>query len=120
MTRPSDHERLTHISDATDRIIRYSESIEFDEFCLDYKTQLAIERLLEIIGEAANHVSDELKDSAPDVPWRQLTDLCNVLSHQYFQLRLDIIWEVVVSEIPPLKIKVQDILDTFDLDSTGC
>lgn len=103
MAQPSDHERLAHMVEATDWIVKFTEDIDFDGFQLDHKTRLSVERLLEIIGEAANHISQELTDSYPNVPWRQITDLRNVVSHQYFQIRLEIIWEVAINEIPTLR-----------------
>jgi uncharacterized protein with HEPN domain len=53
------------------------------------RRQCAVERLLEIIGEAANHLSPELKEHYPTAPWRSITDLRNVVSHEYFQVRLE-------------------------------
>lgn len=114
MAQPSDYERIAHIVEAIDWIIEFVGPLDFDNFQQDHKTRLSVERLLEIIGEAANHLSDEVKNSYPTIPWRQITDLRNVISHEYFQVRLEIIWDVAINEIPPLRGQIQQIL--LDLD----
>ena len=117
MAYPNDYERLIHIAEAIDWIAQFIEPMDFDGFRLDHKTRLSIERLLEIIGEAANHINPVLKDSYPDIPWRQITDMRNVVSHEYFQIRLEIIWEVATIEIPLLGNRIQKILVDLDHDS---
>ncbi len=103
MAHPSDDERVAHIVEAIDWIIEFVEPLDSDTFQQDHKTRLSVARLLEILGEAANHISDELKEAYPNIPWRQITDLRNVISHEYFQIRLEIIWEVAINEIPSLR-----------------
>jgi uncharacterized protein with HEPN domain len=82
---------LLHIKEATDLILEYTQHLDLVGFRLDRKSQLSVERLLEILREAANHLSNELKDTYPDISWHQITDLRNVVSHEYFQVRLELI-----------------------------
>lgn len=111
MPSPSDHERLLHIQEACDLIIEYTAPLDLAAFQRDRKSQLSIERLLEIMGEAAKHISEELKASHTNVPWREITDLRNVVSHEYFQLRVEVLWGVAQQEIPKLSVKIRQILE---------
>lgn len=111
MPLPSDVERLQHIQEAIGLIVEYTQPLNLMNFLADRKSQLSVERLLEILGEAANHISPDVKSSYPEVPWRQMTDLRNVVSHEYFQVRLELIWEVATREIPPLAARVEQILN---------
>lgn len=84
--------------------------MDLDGFLDARKPQLAVERLLEIVGEAARHISSEPKRDHPHVRWRQITDLRNVVSHEYFQVRPELIWDIAASEIPALSHQIRTIL----------
>lgn len=88
--------------------------LDLSNFLKDRKTQLSIERLLEIIGEAANHVSPEVKILYPNVPWRLITDLRNVVSHEYFQVRAEVLWQVATIEVPILATQIEQILKELE------
>ena len=113
MPPPSDQVRLRHIQEAIELITQYVSGMDLDEFLDDRKTQLSVERLLEIVGEATRHISSELKRDHPHVPWRQITDLRNVVSHEYFQVRPELIWDFAVNEIPTLSHQIRTILQDF-------
>ena len=98
------------MQNAIELIIEFTMQTDLDGFLHDRKTQLSIERLLEILGEAANYITPELKANYPDVPWRQITDLRNVVSHQYFQVRVEVVWDVATQNIPVLARQIQRIL----------
>lgn len=72
--------------------------------------QLAVERNLEIIGEAAARISIELKDSTPDIPWRQIKGLRNIIAHEYGEIKQERIWALVIKEIPILITNLEDLL----------
>lgn len=65
---------------------------------------------LEIIGEAANRVSEDVRARHPEVPWRAIIDLRNLLAHGYDYVLLDRVWQVVVADLPPLEEQVRSIL----------
>ncbi len=71
---------------------------------------LALVRLLEILGEAAGQISEDVKDEHPGPPWRQAAEMRNVLIHAYFRVNLDIVWRTVRDDLPPLLELVEDIL----------
>ena len=82
------------------RIAEYIEGFSFDQFKKDYKTDDAVIRNFEIIGEAANKVPDTVKEKYPDVPWSEMYLMRNKVSHEYFGIDYDIIWDVITNELP--------------------
>ena len=82
------------------RITEYIEGFSFEQFKKDYKTVDAVIRNFEIIGEAANKVPDTIKEKYPDVPWSEMYLLRNKVSHEYFGIDYDIIWDVITNELP--------------------
>lgn len=66
-------------------------------------------RRLEIIGEAVKHLPDEIKDANPDIPWKKIGGMRDVLIHEYFGVDLKLTWEVVQKELPMLKKFVEKI-----------
>lgn len=97
--------RLQHILDAIDEILEFSEHDPHDR-----KTILAIERNIEIIGEACRHLSEELKAKYPKVPWTDIVGMRNVLIHEYFRIDAEIIWNLTKNKIPELRLDIEHIL----------
>ena len=106
---------LAHIRDAVERILKYTSEGK-SEFEHDEKTQDAVVRNLEIIGEAAKNVSNEMREKQPDIPWRQLAGMRDKLIHEYFGVNLTIVWQVVEQEIPKLGATVGEILQGLGND----
>jgi uncharacterized protein with HEPN domain len=79
----------------------------------DPVTQAAAQRWIEVIGEAASHVSDEVKLTHPDVAWREISGIRVILAHGYFHIEDDIIGNVVSKDIPTLRAQLRAILDTL-------
>lgn len=98
----SDETYLLHIRDAIGRIEQYS-SVGSDVFLATPHWQDAIIRQLEIIGEASKGLSARLRDSHPEIPWRRIAGLRDVLIHGYMSVDLVAVWRVVETGIPPLK-----------------
>lgn len=80
------------------------------EFTRDRKTYDAVVRNLEIIGEAAKHVPDTLRSSLPGVEWRKLAGLRDMLTHVYFGIDDDILWDIVQHKVPELLASVETFL----------
>ena len=100
---------LAHIRDAIARILNYTSQGK-TYFDRDEKTQDAVVRNLEIIGEAVKNVSNELREKQRDIPWRRLAGMRDKLMYEYFGVNLTIVWEVVEREIPKLGAQVSEIL----------
>lgn len=93
---------LRHIMEAIDRIRSYT-SAGRDAFGQDLKTQDAVMRNLQIIGEASKKISAEMRDAHTDVPWKNMTGMRDRVVHDYFGVSLDIVWDVVANHLPALR-----------------
>jgi uncharacterized protein with HEPN domain len=101
---------LTHILDAICKIERFTSFLSKNDFVMDDKTNLAVLRLLEIIGEAANHISQDTLQQIPEIPWKEIVGFRNILIHEYFNVDLDIVWKTIQTNIPEMKSKIQEYL----------
>jgi uncharacterized protein with HEPN domain len=70
----------------------------YDEFLNDYKTQDAVIRNIEILGEAAKLLSEESRESYPDIPWKDIAGTRDKLIHDYFGVNIDIVWNIAENE----------------------
>jgi uncharacterized protein with HEPN domain len=100
---------LRHILEAIDRIRTYT-TAGHDLFRGDLKTQDAVVRNLQIIGEASKKVSAKTRAAQPDVPWREMMGMRDRIVHDYFGVSLDIVWDVVQNHLPPLREKIVRLL----------
>ena len=108
-----DRERLRDINEAIEKIEKYV-SIGYQAFAEDERTQVWIIHHLQVIGEASNHLSDELTEQNPDIPWADIVGLRNILVHQYFGIDLRQVWETAELDMPVLKAKVREILQEIN------
>ena len=92
------------------RILEYVEGYSFSDFKKDYKTVDAVIRNFEIIGEASKNVPKEIKDKHIEVPWDEMYLLRNKVSHEYFGIDYEIIWDLVSNYIPDNKTQIVEIL----------
>ncbi|CAN7202040.1 HepT-like ribonuclease domain-containing protein [Neorhizobium tomejilense] len=77
-----------------------------EDFDGDQVLRLAIQRAIEIISEASRHIPDKLLEQAPEIAWRSIRGMGNVLRHEYHRIADDVIWDVVMHDLPPLKAAV--------------
>jgi uncharacterized protein with HEPN domain len=98
--------RLLDILDAIDRIASYVAEMSYEEFLTDWKTQDAVTRNIEIIGEAARCLPDDFKESHPDIPWGEIVGMRNVVVHEYFGILPDVVWDVIQNELPALRAQI--------------
>jgi uncharacterized protein with HEPN domain len=108
-----DRERLRDIEEAIEKIEKYV-SIGYEAFVEDERTQVWIIHHLQVIGEASNHLSDELIEQNRDIPWADIVGLRNILVHQYFGIDLRQVWETAELDMPILKAKVREILQEIE------
>jgi uncharacterized protein with HEPN domain len=102
--------RVEDILDAIAQIQAYVAGMTFDAFQADRKTIDAVVRNITVIGEAANNVPPAIADKHPEIPWKLMRDFRNVVVHRYFGLDLNVIWDTVQVEIPPLVEPLQRLL----------
>ena len=110
--RPTDQDYLYHIATELTFLTRMYDSLSsHDELCKDEVKQRAIIRSIEIIGEAANNLSDEFTALHPDIPWNALVSTRNRLIHGYFSVSLAIIWSILETEVIPLLEQITPLLE---------
>jgi uncharacterized protein with HEPN domain len=88
----------------------FSDAIRRQDLETDDMRALAIVRLLEIIGESASKVSEETRNAHPDIPWREMSGTRNRLIHAYEEVDLDIVWQILSKDLPPLRKALHELL----------
>lgn len=98
----SGEQRIADILEAIERCRRYVAFLDGGDSDVINMAEDAIERNLQIIGEAANHLTAELVDAHPEIAWHQIRGFRNILVHRYFGVEVDVIRDVVENYLPPL------------------
>lgn len=93
---------VRHMIDAIGKAVGLTEGKTRDDLQENEMLALSLVRLLEIIGEAASNVSEGFRKEHPDIPWRNMVGIRNRLIHGYFDVDLDIVWDTVRKDLPPL------------------
>ncbi|MHC4510612.1 MAG: HepT-like ribonuclease domain-containing protein [Planctomycetota bacterium] len=104
-----DMARLWDMLDAARAAMQFTRERQFEDFMADRMVRNAVERNLEIIGEAARRVSQTLRDSLPDIPWRAIIALRNVLTHEYGEIRYERLWLVCTEQLAVLIRQLEDV-----------
>ena len=111
----SDRGRIGHVIEAIENIEIILEGVSFEDFSKSLEKKLAIERLLEIIGEATNHISDKvLYNSKTSSPWSKIISTRNLISHEYFRVDETLLYQIATKEMVPLKKDIQTVLKDLD------
>jgi uncharacterized protein with HEPN domain len=110
----SDKLRIFHIRENIDLIFSVTDNISFEEFDEDWIKRNAIIRCFEIIGEATNHISEDLKEKYPDVDWLPSKRMRNFLIHEYFMVDNILVWGTVKNNLPKLKLDIQKIIKELE------
>lgn len=89
----------------------FVKDIDYDEFLIDKKTNYAVIRCIEIMGEAAKHVPAQIREKYPDTPWKDIAGMRDKIIHSYFKVSLEKVWLVLKDDIPMLKPVIKKVLD---------
>ena len=109
---PADEVRLRHMLDASRKIVGFTRGCSRVDLDRDEKLALALVRLLEICGEAAKAVPQSIKTAHPQIPWSSIGRTRDRLIHGYFNVDLDIVWQIVSTDVPSLIPQLEAILGT--------
>ncbi len=102
--------RVEDILEAASRIEAYIAGLDFEQFQADGKTVDAVVRNLEVIGEAAGHLSRVREEIPSDIPWADVSGMRNVLIHEYFGVDIGILWQTITVDLPPLRASLLSLL----------
>ena len=103
--------RLEHIRDALETIDLFIADLTFEEFAADVKTTFAVVKAMEIVGEAANHVTNDIRELDTTIDWAAIIGLRHILVHEYYGIRPEILWRIITKHTAELKPKLQTLID---------
>lgn len=106
----TDRARLLHILDAVNYINEFLKGKKKEDFFDQPQLRFAVERQIEIIGEAANHLSSKIKENNPEIDWRKIVAFRNFLAHEYFGVDLELVWGITQNNLSDLETCVQKVL----------
>jgi len=96
--------------ESIDHIVQYTSGMSFQDFLQDHRTQDAVVRNLEVLGEAARRIPPAIQERYPEIQWAQIVSLRNRLIYGYFLVDYGIVWEIVQNELPPLRQRLEQII----------
>ena len=102
---------LDDIAQSSQKILRYIGGISYEQFLRDDKTYDAVIRNLEVIGEAVKNIPEEIRTRYPEIEWRKMAGLRDIVAHEYFGVSDEIVWDVIQNKIPFLLEQVNQILN---------
>jgi len=112
--RLGDRVRLQHILDAINEVEIYLENVAFEQFLQNSEKRFATIKQIEIIGEACNALSDDLKVQYTAIPWKSIIGFRNISIHEYFGVNLQLVWEIAKNDLPSLKQEMKAMLMNLD------
>jgi uncharacterized protein with HEPN domain len=109
--RPEDKDmaRLWDMLDAARALMQFTQGRQLEDLLADRMLRSAVERNLEIVGEAARHVSSVTREKNPEVPWAAIIGLRNIISHEYGEIRYEKLWDICMNRLPDLIGRLEDL-----------
>ncbi|MEL6351432.1 MAG: HepT-like ribonuclease domain-containing protein [Cyanobacteria bacterium J06627_28] len=99
---------------AIKHIRQFTQGLSYDDYVSSHLIQSAVERKLEILGEAAGKVSKQLQTTQTGIDWKAINSLRNVIIHQYNEVQSTVIWRIITSKLAPLKAQLEPLLPPLD------
>ena len=109
-----DKGRLEHILDAIEHIQNYVEGVTFEQLQSSPIVKHASAYNIQIMGEAAYWLTNEFKQAHPATPWKMIEKTRHVLVHDYYQINYEILWSIIIDDLPPLKEQVIRYIEEFN------
>lgn len=104
---------LDDILESIEKIGNYTKKVSKEEFNRNYQLQDAVLRRIGIIGEAVKKMPQDIKDKHPEIPWREISGMRDILIHEYFGVMLDRVWNTIKKDLLKLKDKIKHIIETL-------
>jgi uncharacterized protein with HEPN domain len=101
---------LDDIINSCNKIVRYTKKLDYDSFIKNELVYDAVIRNLQVIGEAVKKIPSEIRDQYPQIEWRKIAGLRDILVHVYFSLEDETIWDVIQTKIPSLQAVIEQIV----------
>lgn len=101
---------LNDIKNSLEKIFKYTDFLSYEEFVKDDKTKDAVERNFEIIGEAVKNLTDDFRNSYPEIPFRQIAGMRDKLIHDYFGVDYQIVWKTIKDRLPEFYDNIKRII----------
>ena len=106
----TDKLRIQHILDAITEVEKYLAGVSFENFLANSEKRFATIKQIEIVGEACNYMTEELKQMHPEIEWGPIKSFRNISIHEYFGVNFHIVWEIAMNDLPVLKRQFTQIL----------
>ncbi|NCO23736.1 MAG: hypothetical protein COZ07_06880 [Candidatus Infernicultor aquiphilus] len=106
---------LQDIWESTLAIEEYTQNLTEDEFYSNRQVQDAIVRRLEIIGEAVKNIDDDFRNKYPQIPWKKIAGMRDIIAHEYFGVKLERVWDVLRKDLPDIKQQMLLIMEREDV-----
>ena len=97
------------------KALDFVQGMEYEEFASDEKTQFAVVRALEIIGEAAKKIPPDVRETYSEIPWREIAGTRDKLIHDYIGVNLPVVWRTIQHDLPPLIGQLETMLEDFGI-----
>lgn len=110
---------LNDILDAVDKVDQFTRGVDFERFVSDDRTNFAVIRALEVIGEAAKNIPGVIRERYPDIPWREMARIRDKLIHDYFGVDLRVVWRTVQEDVPPLRAQIARVVSDLSAGTSG-
>ena len=103
---------LLHMRDAAQFAQEFAQERERADLDNDRLFQLALVKAVELIGESASQITDELKSEYSEIPWQDIIDMRHILVHNYWRIELNVVWDAVKNDIPPLINQLHQLIES--------
>ncbi|MEM6318947.1 MAG: HepT-like ribonuclease domain-containing protein [Bacteroidota bacterium] len=110
--KPTDLERVSHMIRSINKIFAYTKDLDAKSFCENELVKDAVEKNFEVIGEAAYHITPELKKAWSKIEWKKIQGMRHVLVHDYYKVNPKILWNTKVEFLPILLFDLEDLMET--------
>ena len=101
------------MNDALDKGMSFIKRMTFEEFSKDERTQFAVIRAIEVIGEASKKIPAEIKNQSSEIPWKNISGMRDMLIHDYFGVNISVVWETANRDFPELKDKIYKLIQDY-------